>query len=80
MVRGAFSSRRVAVFVAKPSPERLAELCTWVETGLIKPLFDSRCTLDELPRAIAELESGERHGKVLVEVNRRAAEGDGSPI
>ena len=80
MIRGAFSSRRVAVFVAKVTPERLAELCTWVETGLVKPLFDSRCTLDALPRALAELESGERHGKVLVEVNRRRVEGGHSPL
>jgi len=71
MVRGAFSSRRVAVFVAKVSPERLAELSDWVEAGLVTPLFDSRCTLDELPRALAELESGDRHGKVLVEVQPR---------
>ena len=70
MIRGAFSSRRVAVFIAKPTPERLAELCEWVEAGRVTPLFDSRCTLNELPQALAELESGDRHGKVLVEVNR----------
>lgn len=71
MVRGAFSSRRVAVFIAKPTPERLTELSEWVEAGRVTPLFDIRCTLDELPQALAELESGDRHGKVLVEVNRR---------
>jgi hypothetical protein len=42
-----------------------------VEEERITPLFDSRCTLDELPQVLAELESGERHGKVLIEVNRR---------
>jgi NADPH:quinone reductase-like Zn-dependent oxidoreductase len=69
MIHGAFSSRRVAVFVATPTPERLAELSKWVEAGRVTPLFDSRCTLDELPRALLELESGERRGKVLIEVN-----------
>ncbi len=69
MIRGALSSRRVAVFVAKPTPERLAELARWVEAGRVTPLFDSRCTLGELPRALAELESGDRRGKVLVEVS-----------
>ena len=75
MLRGAVSSRRVAVFVAKPTPERLAELCAWVDAGHVTPLFDSRCTLSELPRALAEIEAGDRHGKVLVEVNRHRAEG-----
>ncbi|MBW2508346.1 MAG: NAD(P)-dependent alcohol dehydrogenase [Deltaproteobacteria bacterium] len=70
IIRGVFSSRRVAVFIAKPTPERLAELSEWVEAGRVTPLFDSRCTLDELPQALAELEAGDRHGKVLVEVNR----------
>lgn len=70
MIRGAFSSRRVAVFIATPTPERLAELSEWVEAGRVTPLFDSRCALDELPQALAELESGERHGKVLIEVKR----------
>jgi len=68
MLRGAVSSRRVAVFVAKPTPERLAELADWVEAGRVTPLFDSRCTLAELPQALEELESGARHGKALVEV------------
>jgi NADPH:quinone reductase-like Zn-dependent oxidoreductase len=71
MLRGAFSSRRVAVFVARPTRERFAELAAWVEAGRITPLFDSRCTLDELPQALAELESGRRRGKVLVEVHHR---------
>lgn len=70
MIRGAFSSRRVAVFIAKPTPERLAELAAWVESERVTPLFDSRCTLDELPRALVELDSGDRRGKVLVEVHR----------
>lgn len=68
MLRGAFSSRRVAVFIAKSTPERLAELAASVEAGRVTPLFDSRCTLDELPEALLELESGRRHGKVLVDV------------
>ena len=68
MIRGALSSRRVAVFVAKPTPERLAELAAWVEAGRVTPLFDSRCTLDDLPQALGELELGDRHGKVLVDV------------
>jgi len=68
MLRGAFSSRRVAVFIATPTPERLAELAASVESGRVTPLFDSRCTLDELPQALLELESGRRHGKLLVEV------------
>jgi len=70
MMRGAFSSRRVAVFIAKPTPARLTELATWVEAGRVTPLFDSRCTLEELPTALAEIESGERHGKVLVDISR----------
>jgi NADPH:quinone reductase-like Zn-dependent oxidoreductase len=68
MIRGAFSSRRVAVFVAKASAGRLAELASWVEAGRVTPLFDSRCTLDELPQALAKLESRQRRGKVLIEV------------
>ncbi|MEM7437324.1 MAG: NAD(P)-dependent alcohol dehydrogenase [Myxococcota bacterium] len=69
MLRGAVSSRRVAVFVDKVTPERLAELAACVETGRIKPSFDSRCTLDELPDALRQLESGVRRGKVLVAVD-----------
>jgi NADPH:quinone reductase-like Zn-dependent oxidoreductase len=69
MVRGAFSSRRVAVFVDRVTPERLSELAVRVETGLVTPLYDSRCTLDELPGALLELEAGDRRGKVLVEVH-----------
>lgn len=68
MIRGAFSNRRVAVFVAKVSAERLAGLASWVEAGRVTPLFDSRCALDALPKALAELELGQRRGKVLVEV------------
>lgn len=71
MLRGALASQRVAVFIAKPTPERLAELAAWVEAGRVTPLFDSRCTLDELPKALAELESEGRRGKVLVEVRRQ---------
>lgn len=69
MLRGALSSRRVAVFVAKPTHQRLTELAAWVESGRVTPLFDSRCTLEELPQALAELESGGRRGKVLIEVS-----------
>ena len=73
MARGVFSSRRVAVFVDKVSSERLAELASWVDSGRVTPLFESRCTLDELPGALADLESGQRRGKVLVEVPREGA-------
>ncbi len=79
MIRGLFSSRRVAVFVDKVTAERLSELASWVEAGRVTPLFDSRCTLDELPGALAELESGDRRGKILVEVVPSSA-ARGTPI
>ena len=41
---------------------------SWVEEGRVTPLFESRCTLDELPQALRDLESGDRRGKILVEV------------
>ena len=72
MIRGIFSRRRVKVFVDKVAPERLEKLATWVEEGRVTPLFDSRCTLDELPQALADLESKKRRGKVLIEVMRES--------
>ena len=68
MLRGVVASQRVAVFVAKATPERLAELAAWVEAGRVAPLYDERCSLDELPQALADLESGKRRGKILVEI------------
>ena len=66
-IRGWFSSKRIAVFVSTPSREDLEAVAKMVDRGEIQPTFGSTCALSELPVALAELERGERRGKVVLQ-------------
>ncbi len=67
-LRGPFSRPRVVVYVTDVGRESLDALTTLMDAGKLAPAYDSRCTLEELPAAMRELEAGTRRGKVLITV------------
>ncbi len=67
-IRGTFAKQKVAVFVTDVNRQSMDALSELIEGGKLVPAYESRCTLEELPTAMRELEAGERRGKVLITV------------
>ena len=78
MVRGLFVSQRVVVFVNAPTRANLEALTALVDGGSVVPVYASECELADLPGAMADLEAGQRHGKVSI-VAAGGAAGDAPP-
>ena len=39
-----------------------------VETGVIKPIIDKRCSLEDVAKALAYVETGRKKGNVVIPV------------
>jgi NADPH:quinone reductase-like Zn-dependent oxidoreductase len=61
-----FVSQTLLFFVARWDPGALALLSELMELKIIKPVIDRTYTLDKLPDAIAYIEGGHAHGKVVL--------------
>jgi NADPH:quinone reductase-like Zn-dependent oxidoreductase len=63
------SSRRMGVFTWEPNRiEDLTYLARLIESDELVPIIDGVYPLEEAPRAIARVASGEARGKVMIEV------------
>lgn len=67
-VRGAFSRQHYVPVFAHVNAQDLTELANRVQSGSLKPVIGRRFTLAEAPQALAYLEAGHAHGKVVIEV------------
>lgn len=44
-----------------------------METGQVKPIFDSKFKFEDAPKAFERMKTGRAKGKILVEVDMNAA-------
>ncbi|MEC9362893.1 MAG: NADP-dependent oxidoreductase [Pseudomonadota bacterium] len=58
----------------KPTPQRLAAVAGWLESGAVKPLIGGRHTLDQVNEAHARLEQGKAGGKLLLILDEQLAQ------
>lgn len=58
---------------AIPREEELAQIGNWMETGQVKPIFDSKFKFEDAPKAFERMKTGRAKGKILVEVDLTAA-------
>lgn len=63
-----FVGRRFVFFVATADPADLAEIVALAADGRIRPLIDRVVPFDDVPAAMAHLETGHARGKVLVRI------------
>ena len=63
-----FSKQKAIMFMAKSNQRDLALLAEMTATGKIAPAIDRVCKLEETPEALAYLERGHAHGKVVIDV------------
>jgi NADPH:quinone reductase-like Zn-dependent oxidoreductase len=63
-----FLSQRLTMFISSESHERLERLSDFIESGRVVPALERRYTLDEVPAAINDIESGRTRGKSVVTV------------
>ena len=55
-------------FFTEPSGDQLREIAGLVDRGAIKPVIDRELAFDQLPAALAYLETGRARGKVVLKV------------
>jgi NADPH:quinone reductase-like Zn-dependent oxidoreductase len=63
-----FVSQRLLTFIAKMNKEDLTIICELVANGQVKPVIDKHYRLSEAAEALAYLEKGHAHGKVVVDL------------
>ncbi len=51
----------------RPDGEQLSRIATLVDSGLVRPLTDSVFSFEEIPDAVARVESGRAKGKVVID-------------
>lgn len=61
-------SKKVKLLAAKPIPEDLAQVATWVAEGRITPVIDRRYPLAQTAEAMRYLEKEHSPGKVIIDV------------
>ncbi|MGE5114224.1 MAG: NAD(P)-dependent alcohol dehydrogenase [Acidobacteriaceae bacterium] len=64
-----FVSQRLGFLVARLTNKDLAKMGELFEAGKVKPVIDRRYPLIDVPRAIAYLEEGHAHGKIVITPN-----------
>lgn len=63
-----FTGRRFVFFTATADPTDLAELMALAADGRIRPLIDRVVPFEEVPAAMAHLETGHARGKILIRI------------
>ena len=70
MIQAGFVSRRHGKRslggAASESSEDLAQLMTWLASGELTPIIDSRFTLDQIQAAHARVDTGRKVGSVIL--------------
>jgi len=64
----AAAGARYAYLFMRPDGAQLAELATWIDAGLVKPVIHKSYPLAEFREAFAELERGRARGKIVVTI------------
>lgn len=67
-ILSALGGRRLLGFVTKATHEDLVHLRDLAAAGKLRPPLDRRFPLDEVPHAIAYVETGRARGKVVIEI------------
>ncbi|MGD9599902.1 MAG: NAD(P)-dependent alcohol dehydrogenase [Steroidobacteraceae bacterium] len=70
-----FVSRRIENLMADLDPEDLDYLAGLMRAGALTPVIDRRFTLEQVPDAMAYLETGRARGKVVVGIDAGATPG-----
>lgn len=60
--------RPVEGIFAKPVPEDLEQIGTWMKEGKVKAVIDQMFSFEEAPKAFEKLKGGRSRGKVVVDV------------
>lgn len=60
--------KKASSLVHKPNPADLAFIAELLESGKIVPVIDRQYPLQEIPQAMAYLDSGKHHGKIVITV------------
>lgn len=68
-----FVDQQMGMFMAELNPADLEVLSELMRSGKLTPVIDRSVSLDEVPEAMAYLESGRARGKVVVLVDEGAA-------
>lgn len=63
-------SRKTIAFSNNPSPERIAELTRYVESGAIRPIVDKVFPMSDIAETHRRLEAGGVRGKYVIEMQR----------
>jgi NADPH:quinone reductase-like Zn-dependent oxidoreductase len=66
MVRTRLGSRPIRAFLAEPNRPDLEFLRALVEAGSLNPVIERSYPFERVPEAIAHVESGRAHGKVII--------------
>ncbi len=68
MGRALFSSKRCTFIVVKPVAADFGQLATWFDEGTLKPILDASYPLDELPKALERVRTGDVRGKIAITI------------
>jgi NADPH:quinone reductase-like Zn-dependent oxidoreductase len=80
LIRKRLLRQPIAMFIAAVRVEDLAALTELIEAGRLRPAIDRTYPLEQVPEAMAYVESGRARGKVVISVLRgEGASGDGAP-
>ena len=60
--------RKMKGFFAKPVPEELMQIGTWMNEGKLKPVIDQKFPFEEAPKAFERLKTGRARGKIVVDI------------
>ena len=60
--------RKTTGFFPKPNEADITQLVSWVKSGDIKPVIDSRFAFEDAPKAFEKLKTGRAKGKIVVDV------------
>jgi NADPH:quinone reductase-like Zn-dependent oxidoreductase len=66
VILSAFLRRKAHPFHGAPTSDDLRVLKGLLESGLLKPVVDKTYSLDQTPKAIAQMGSGHARGKVVI--------------
>jgi NADPH:quinone reductase-like Zn-dependent oxidoreductase len=80
LIRKRLLRQPIAMFIAAVRVEDLDALTELIEAGRLRPAIDRTYPLEQVPEAMAYVESGRARGKVVISVLRgEGASGDGAP-
>jgi NADPH:quinone reductase-like Zn-dependent oxidoreductase len=68
-----FSLQQERLVIVKPNHADLTQLGAWLADGQLRAVIDSRFALSDYTAAFQKLESKHTHGKIVIDLDARAA-------